>query len=79
MLAGGSFGRRATPDSDYQLEAGMAFMMTDRSRPVKLVWSREDDMRSGHYRPAFGHGCALASMGRGPSSDGITASPASRS
>ena len=55
MLAGGSFGRRATPDSDYQLEAGMAFMMTDRSRPVKLVWSREDDMRSGHYRPAFGH------------------------
>ncbi len=55
MLAGGSFGRRATPDADYQVEAGLAFVMTDRSRPVKLVWSREDDIRSGYYRPAFGH------------------------
>lgn len=55
MLAGGSFGRRATPDADYQVEAGLAFAMTDRSRPVKLVWSREDDLRSGYYRPAFGH------------------------
>ena len=55
MLAGGSFGRRATPDADYQVEASLAFVMTDRSRPVKLVWSREDDIRSGYYRPAFGH------------------------
>ncbi|MEO0864125.1 MAG: molybdopterin cofactor-binding domain-containing protein, partial [Pseudomonadota bacterium] len=55
MLAGGSFGRRATPDADYQVEAGLAFVMTDRTRPVKLVWSREDDLRSGYYRPAFGH------------------------
>ncbi|MCV6592665.1 MAG: molybdopterin-dependent oxidoreductase [Silicimonas sp.] len=55
MLAGGSFGRRATPDADYQVEAGLAFAMTDRTRPVKLVWSREDDLRSGYYRPAFGH------------------------
>ncbi len=55
MLAGGSFGRRATPDADYQVEAGLAFVMTDRTRPVKLVWSREDDIRSGYYRPAFGH------------------------
>ncbi|MEM8691461.1 MAG: xanthine dehydrogenase family protein molybdopterin-binding subunit [Pseudomonadota bacterium] len=55
MLAGGSFGRRATPDADYQVEAGLAFAMTDRSRPIKLVWSREDDLRSGYYRPAFGH------------------------
>ena len=55
MLAGGSFGRRATPDADYQVEAGLAFVVTDRTRPVKLVWTREDDMRSGYYRPAFGH------------------------
>ena len=55
MLAGGSFGRRATPTADYQVEAGLAFIMTDRTRPVKLVWSREDDITGGHYRPAFGH------------------------
>ncbi|CUJ13603.1 xanthine dehydrogenase family protein molybdopterin-binding subunit [Cognatishimia activa] len=55
MLAGGSFGRRATPDADYQVEAALAFVITDRKRPVKLVWSREDDMRSGYYRPAVGH------------------------
>ncbi|MEM1350702.1 MAG: molybdopterin cofactor-binding domain-containing protein [Pseudomonadota bacterium] len=55
LLAGGSFGRRATPEADYQVEAGLAFALTDRTRPVKLVWSREDDLRSGYYRPAFGH------------------------
>ncbi|MEX3007386.1 molybdopterin cofactor-binding domain-containing protein [Hoeflea sp. TYP-13] len=55
MLAGGSFGRRATPDADYQVEAALAFVMTDRTRPVKLVWSREDDITGGRYRPAFGH------------------------
>ncbi|MDA4846069.1 xanthine dehydrogenase family protein molybdopterin-binding subunit [Hoeflea poritis] len=55
MLAGGSFGWRATPDADYQVEAALAFVMTDRSRPVKLVWSREDDIKGGRYRPAFGH------------------------
>ncbi|KIC51122.1 molybdopterin cofactor-binding domain-containing protein [Tateyamaria sp. ANG-S1] len=55
VLAGGSFGRRATPQADYQMEAAMAFSLTDRSRPVHLVWSREDDLRSGQYRPAMGH------------------------
>lgn len=55
MFAGGSFGRRATPTADYQVEAGLAFAMTDRSRPVKLVWSREDDITGGMYRPAFAH------------------------
>lgn len=55
LLAGGSFGRRATPDADYQVEAALAFALTDRSRPVKLVWTREDDMTGGYYRPAFAH------------------------
>ena len=55
LLAGGSFGRRATPTADYQVEAALAFVMTDRSRPLKLVWSREDDLTGGYYRPAFGH------------------------
>ena len=55
LLAGGSFGRRATPEADYQVEAALAFVMTDRARPVKLVWDREDDIRGGYYRPAVGH------------------------
>ncbi|MGC3937012.1 molybdopterin cofactor-binding domain-containing protein [Roseobacter sp. EG26] len=55
ILAGGSFGRRATPTADYQVEIALAFAMTDRTRPVKLVWSREDDITAGYYRPAFAH------------------------
>lgn len=55
MLAGGSFGRRANADADYQVEAALAFVMTDRSRPVKLVWFREDDIQNGYYRPVAAH------------------------
>jgi isoquinoline 1-oxidoreductase beta subunit len=55
VLAGGSFGRRANPTADYNLQCAMAFAMTDRSRPVKLVWTREDDVKGGYYRPAFAH------------------------
>ncbi|WP_420586689.1 molybdopterin cofactor-binding domain-containing protein [Ruegeria sp.] len=65
QLAGGSFGRRATPDSDYQVEAALAFVVTDRTRPVKLVWTREDDIRSGYYRPAFGHKVRVGLDGQG--------------
>jgi isoquinoline 1-oxidoreductase beta subunit len=55
LYAGGFFGRRATPNSDYVVEAALAFAMTDRTRPVKLVWSREDDITGGYYRPAMAH------------------------
>ncbi|GAA6192796.1 molybdopterin cofactor-binding domain-containing protein [Phaeobacter sp. NW0010-22] len=65
MLAGGSFGRRATPDADYQVEAGLAFVLTDRSRPVKLVWDREDDIRGGYYRPSAGHKVRVGLDGAG--------------
>ena len=55
LYAGGSFGRRATMTADYIVEAALAFSMTDRTWPVKLVWSREDDLAGGAYRPAFAH------------------------
>lgn len=55
MFAGGSFGRRASPTVDYQVEAALAFVLTDQTRPVKLVWSREDDITGGYYRPAVAH------------------------
>ncbi|MGD1926543.1 MAG: molybdopterin cofactor-binding domain-containing protein [Paracoccaceae bacterium] len=51
VYAGGSFGRRATPLSDYQVEAALAFTTLGGQTPVKLVWNREDDVRGGYYRP----------------------------
>ncbi|MEP1208848.1 MAG: molybdopterin cofactor-binding domain-containing protein [Rhizobiaceae bacterium] len=55
LYAGGFFGRRSTPDADYLVELALAFAVTDRSRPVKLQWSREDDITGGYYRPAYAH------------------------
>ncbi|MEQ5777523.1 xanthine dehydrogenase family protein molybdopterin-binding subunit [Thalassospira sp. NFXS8] len=55
LYAGGSFGRRANPDADYNAEAALAFAVSGRKVPVKLVWSREDDMRGGYYRPMAAH------------------------
>jgi isoquinoline 1-oxidoreductase subunit beta len=59
LYAGGSFGRRASKDSDYVLEAAQIVKaLGNRSSApptVKLVWLREDDMRAGYYRPAFHH------------------------
>jgi len=55
MYAGGFFGRRSTPDADYLVELALAFVVTDRTRPVKLQWSREDDITGGYYRPAYAH------------------------
>ncbi len=55
VYAGGSFGRRATMVADYHVEAALAFAMNGGQQPVKLVWSREDDLTGGYYRPAMAH------------------------
>lgn len=55
VYAGGSFGRRATTTADYQVEAAMAFALLGGKTPVKLVWTREDDIRGGYYRPMVAH------------------------
>lgn len=55
LYAGGSFGRRASKDSDYILEAAYIVKAINGRAPVKLVWMREDDMRGGYYRPMFHH------------------------
>ncbi|MEO0761447.1 MAG: molybdopterin cofactor-binding domain-containing protein, partial [Pseudomonadota bacterium] len=55
VYAGGSFGRRANPTSDYHAEAALAFQALGGERPVKLVWTREDDIRGGYYRPMAAH------------------------
>ena len=55
QLAGGSFGRRAQFGSPYMQEAAAVFAATDGSRPVKHMWTREDDIRGGYYRPMYLH------------------------
>jgi len=55
LYAGGSFGRRANPHSDYVLEAVNVAKARGGGSTVKLVWTREDDMRAGYYRPMFLH------------------------
>jgi isoquinoline 1-oxidoreductase subunit beta len=55
LLAGGSFGRRATADSDVAAEAASVAKAIGGDRAVKLVWTREDDIQGGRYRPLYVH------------------------
>lgn len=50
---GGGFGRRANLVSDFVVEATHVAKGLDR--PVKLVWTRDDDIRGGYYRPMTVH------------------------
>ena len=54
VWAGGSFGRRATTDADYIAEA-VSIAKAYGKAPVHLVWTREDDIHGGRYRPLFLH------------------------
>jgi isoquinoline 1-oxidoreductase beta subunit len=65
LFAGGSFGRRANPKSDYLLEAVSIAKAIQGKAPVKLVWTREDDMRAGMYRPLTVHAMRGAVDGSG--------------
>jgi len=53
-FAGGGFGRRAVIDSHVQREAAVIAKRL-RGTPVKLIWTREDDIRGGYYRPMHAH------------------------
>lgn len=53
-MAGGGFGRRATPDSHLQREAAQIAKRL-RGTPVKVIWTREDDVKGGYYRPMHLH------------------------
>ena len=55
LLAGGSFGRRGTPDGDVAGEAAAIAKAIGGDKPVKLVWTREDDIQGGKYRPLYVH------------------------
>ncbi|MBV7538284.1 xanthine dehydrogenase family protein molybdopterin-binding subunit [Duganella sp. sic0402] len=58
MMAGGGFGRRAVPTSDYLVEAvniAKVWQAAGHKEPVKVIWSREDDIKGGYYRPSHVH------------------------
>jgi isoquinoline 1-oxidoreductase subunit beta len=50
-LLGGGFGRRANPSCDFVTEA--TEVAKAAKSPVKVVWTREDDIRGGWYRPMW--------------------------
>ncbi len=52
-LLGGGFGRRANPSSDFVADAVEA--AKGESVPVKVVWTREEDIQYGYFRPMFLH------------------------
>lgn len=58
-MAGGGFGRRAVADSHVQREAA-AIAKRLHGTPVKLIWTREDDVQGGYYRPMFVHRVEVA-------------------
>ncbi|WP_437718294.1 xanthine dehydrogenase family protein molybdopterin-binding subunit [Sorangium sp. So ce448] len=60
---GGGFGRRASPMADFVGEA--VIVAKAAGVPVKVVWTREDDMRGGFYRPAFVHRIQVGVDARG--------------
>ena len=55
MMAGGSFGRRAQPTSHLAAEAAEILKASPSRRPVKLLWTREDDVHGGYYRALTVH------------------------
>jgi isoquinoline 1-oxidoreductase subunit beta len=60
LAAGGTFGRRANPESDYISEVASIAKATGGKYPVRLIWTREDDITGGRYRPLNYHRVSAA-------------------
>jgi isoquinoline 1-oxidoreductase beta subunit len=54
-FAGGSFGRRAQPDANFAAEAAAVAKAYGKPVVVKHLWTRENDIRGGRYRPLTVH------------------------
>lgn len=63
QFLGGGFGHRTDFDSHAAVEA--AQVARAAGRPVKLIWTREDDTRGGYYRPAYLHRVKLGLDAKG--------------
>jgi isoquinoline 1-oxidoreductase beta subunit len=53
FLMGGGFGRRGPRDSDFTVDA--VLLAKEAGRPVKVMWTREDDLQNGRFRPLSAH------------------------
>ena len=60
MRSGGGFGRRAVFDADVVAESVEVAKAIGWSRPVKVQWTRDNDMKGGRYRPAYVHAMKAA-------------------
>ena len=53
LLMGGGFGRRGNRDVDFIVDAVM--LSKEVGKPVKAMWTREDDVHNGRFRPLSAH------------------------
>ncbi|HET7403800.1 MAG TPA: molybdopterin cofactor-binding domain-containing protein, partial [Usitatibacter sp.] len=53
MLLGGGFGRRGHRDEEFIVDS--VLLSKEAKRPVKVLWTREDDVRNGRFRPLSVH------------------------
>lgn len=63
QMAGGGFGRRAVPNCDYVIEScqvAKAARSAGIQAPIRTIWSREDDIKGGYYRPMHVHRAEIA-------------------
>ncbi|MCC7483550.1 MAG: xanthine dehydrogenase family protein molybdopterin-binding subunit [Burkholderiales bacterium] len=51
MLLGGGFGRRGNRDVEFIVDS--VLMSKAAGRPVKVIWTREDDVKNGRFRPLY--------------------------
>jgi isoquinoline 1-oxidoreductase beta subunit len=53
MLLGGGFGRRGHRDEEFVVDS--VLLSKEAKRPVKVLWTREDDVKNGRFRPLSVH------------------------
>lgn len=51
MLLGGGFGRRGNRDLEFMVDS--ALLSKAVGKPVKVLWTREDDVKNGRFRPQY--------------------------
>ena len=71
LLLGGGFGRRGNRDVEFIVDS--VLMSKAAGRPVKVMWTREDDVHNGRFRPLYVNRIRAGLDASGRSSAGTTA------